>query len=317
MTLPVFACPKHATALTQSSAAWTCSSGCSFPVRNNIVRFVPTSQYADAFGLQWNHYRRTQLDSYMKVPLTERRLKRCTGESLWNQLAGKSVLEIGCGAGRFTEVLLKQGAQVVSVDLSDAVDANQESFPQGPAHVIAQGDVYALPFTPRQFDIVVCLGMIQHTPSPERTFEAAWAQVRPGGWLIADHYTYRLSHYTRTQPLVRQILKRLSPENGLRATTALVDALFPLHKAAGGSYALQALLTRISPLQVYFHSFPELNDEQQREWALLDTHDLLTDWYKHFRTRGQVQRILESLGGTHIWCEKGGNGVEARAQKPV
>jgi SAM-dependent methyltransferase len=46
------------------------------------------------------------------------------GDELFSSLAGKHVLEAGCGAGRFTEVLLKAGAYVTSIDLSSAVEAN-------------------------------------------------------------------------------------------------------------------------------------------------------------------------------------------------
>ena len=46
------------------------------------------------------------------------------------------------------------------------------------------------------------------------------------------------------------------------------------------------------------------------------THDSLTDWYKHFRTKGQIERTLESLGAVAIWCGYGGNGVEARCGRP-
>lgn len=80
---------------------------------------------------------------------------------------------------------------------------------------------------------------------------------------------------------------------------------------------MSMLLNRISPVISYYTAFPELNDAQQEEWALLDTHDSLTDWHKHFRSRGQIHKLLAQLGAADIWCEYGGNGVEARAQKPI
>jgi 2-polyprenyl-3-methyl-5-hydroxy-6-metoxy-1,4-benzoquinol methylase len=98
------------------------------------------------------------------------------------------VLEAGCGAGRFTEVLLKRGASVTSIDLTDAVAANQENFPQSEHHRIAQADILRLPFSPKQFDAVFCLRVIQHTPSPEAAIAALYDQVRPGGLLVIDHY---------------------------------------------------------------------------------------------------------------------------------
>ena len=54
------------------------------------------------------------------------------------------------------------------------------NFPQGPNHLIAQADLLRMPFRPGQFDMVVCLGVAQHTPSPERAMASLAAQVRPG-----------------------------------------------------------------------------------------------------------------------------------------
>ena len=65
---------------------------------------------------------------YTGIPISRTRLRRCLGEAVWKRLAGLDVLECDCGAGRFTEVLLDDGARVTSVDLSEAVDANAENF---------------------------------------------------------------------------------------------------------------------------------------------------------------------------------------------
>jgi len=223
------------------------------------------------------------------------------------------VLECGCGAGRFTEVLLSQGARVTSVDLSDAVDANQETFPQDEQHRVAQADLLRLPFEPRQFDVVFCLGVVQHTPSPEQTIATLYEQVRPGGFLVFDHYRHRLRWWLSTGPLWRAVLRRLPPERGLRITERLVTLLFPLHRRAGPA---GILLRRVSPVQTYYHAFPELSHESQYEWALLDTHDALTDWYKHFRTPRQIESLLEELGLERIRVTEAGNGVEARGRRP-
>ena len=77
------------------------------------------------------------------------------------------------------------------------------------------------------------------------------------------------------------------------------------------------LLSRLSPVQYYYHAYPGLSDEQLREWALLDTHDSLTEWYKHFRSRGQIQRSLERLGLQEISCAYAGHCVEARGKRPL
>jgi SAM-dependent methyltransferase len=314
---PALICTADGQTLQAKPDALICANGHSYAVVNGIPRFVGGSTYADHFGAQWNRYRETQLDSYTGRPITADRIRRCLGEELWNSLPGKTVLECGCGAGRFTEVLLGREANVYSIDLSSAVEANAANFPIGVAHRIAQADILRLPFAPRQFDLVFCLGVIQHTPNPERTIEALYNQVKTGGALVIDHYRHDIGWCTRPAPLVRQVLKRLPEAAAMGVTDRLVKFFLPLYKAVLPSRAGRLLVHHISPITCYYTSIPELDDRLQYEWALLDTHDTLTDWYKHRRTRRQIQRTLESLGLENVWCEYGGNGVEARGRRAV
>ena len=134
-------------------------------------------------------------------------------------LKGKTILEAGCGAGRFTEVLLNNNADVVSVDMSDAVEANQENFPQNDHHIVVQADICKLPFMVQQFDLVICLGVIQHTKYPNETLEALYHQVKPGGWLIVDHYALSFSYFTQIAKILsRFILKRINPKRAFLIT---------------------------------------------------------------------------------------------------
>ena len=316
---PAVVCPLDGGLLDTDASHLACAGGHLWDVIAGIPRMIPSAgNYADAFGLQWQTYRKTQLDSYTRTTLSRDRARRCVGAETWRILQERpvNVLEVGCGAGRFTEVLLATQALVTSVDYSSAVDANQQSFPQTERHRIFQADVRQLPFMPGQFDLVFCLGVIQHTPDPEQTIRKLYEQVRPGGSLVIDHYTWSLSEVTKSATLVRMVLSRTRPESGLRWSRRIVNAFLPLHKAARHSRIAQALLSRVSPVLSYYQTLP-LSDELQREWALLDTHDSLTDRYKRFRTKGQILRTLTELGAERIWCEYGGNGVEARCRRPV
>src|SRR6266545_5872497 len=113
------------------------------PIRNGIRRYVDTVDYADSFGEQWQRYRRVQLDSETRKSLSRDRLFRGTG---WTpeELAGELVLEAGCGAGRFTEVLLGAGARVVAVDATTAVDACRETCGDHPRLALVQADLFDL-----------------------------------------------------------------------------------------------------------------------------------------------------------------------------
>jgi len=303
--------------LLPEASCLTCPSGHAFPVINGIPRFVAESNYADSFGLQWNHFRRTQLDSYTKLPISRDRLRRCVGETVWKELPGKLVLECGCGAGRFTEVLLEHGCSVMSIDLSNAVDANAQNCPPGECHRLAQADICQLPFEPRQFELVLCLGVVQHTPDPERTMRALYDQVKPGGWIVIDHYTGRLAWYTKMSSLFRVFMKRMPPDRALALSERLVERFLPLHKSVRRIPIVRSIAYHLSPVTSYYTVFPDFADSLHREWALLDTHDSLTDWFKASRTRAQIKQTFEALGVDAIWCEYGGNGVEARGQRPL
>ena len=285
------------------------------PIVGGIPRFVSSDDYAAAFGLQWNLHASTQLDSRTGAHLTEQRLVRCCGQPLL-RLAGLRVLEAGCGAGRFTELLVRAGAFVHSVDLSAAaVDTNRRNIGAPDNYAVAQADIRALPFPAGAFDLVLCLGVLQHTPSPEQSLGALWRMVAPGGLLVVDHYTWTLSRVTKLAPLYRMLLKRLAPARSRRITDVLVDVFFPLHWALRRARLLQTLLSRVSPCLAYCHIYPELTRAQHEDWCRLDTYDELTDRYKRLRTPGRIRRTLAALGATQIQVARRGTVVEASCRK--
>jgi hypothetical protein len=117
--------------------------------------------------------------------------------------------------------------------------------------------------------------------------------------------------------LLRPMLKQLPPGKGVAATKALTRFFFPAHRAARNSTLLQMIVSRFSPLLTYYHAFPQLSDRLLYEWAELDTHDSPTEHYKHARSRRAIAAMIESLKAQHAWVNKGGNGIEARCQKPA
>jgi 2-polyprenyl-3-methyl-5-hydroxy-6-metoxy-1,4-benzoquinol methylase len=310
--------PLTTSKLEKKENFYISNSGEKYKILNKIPRFVIKENYTSAFGIQWNYYRKTQLDSYTGLPISEVRLKRCLGESIFSNLKGKNILEAGCGAGRFTEVLLSRDSNVMSVDMSDAVDANQLNFPQDQNHTIAQADINRLPFMPNQFDLVICLGVIQHTEDPGETLQSLYEQVKPGGWLIIDHYAFSWSHETQiAKKIARFILRRMKIENAFLISRYLTKFFLPLHRVGRSSILWQALMRRLTPVVSYYNDFPELTDELQMEWALLDTHDNLTDHYKHFTTKERFTNSMKRLGLSDIECWKGGIGIEGRGRKPI
>jgi SAM-dependent methyltransferase len=149
----------------------------SWPITNSIPRFVSRENYAENFGLQWNRFKRTQLDKFSGLTISRDRFFKVTQ---WpDHLESELILDAGCGAGRFTEAALSTGVEVIAFDLSDAVDANLENNRQERLHVI-QADIFHLPFR-RVFDRVFCLGVLQHTPDPQQAFLSLPPLLKTGG----------------------------------------------------------------------------------------------------------------------------------------
>ncbi len=320
---PQFVCSTHALSFhadrceLRAASALTCEGGCRVPVVNGIPRFVDSANYAAGFGLQWNAFRKTQLDSHTGTTISKDRVTRRLGGSL-EILQQKTVLEVGCGAGRFTEILLAAGARVFACDLSNAVEANYDNCHGWPHYFVCQADARKIPVAPNSFDIVFCFGVLQHTPSPEETIAALAGYVKPGGMLLVDHYSDRYPQ-NFTQRNLRRLLIRLPASIAKPLTLGLARALLPLHrltwKNRRGLWRLRAPLLRYSPLCDYRDIWPQLGDKGLAEWALLDTHDALTDYYKHFRTRDQIEATLESCGLTDLNVRYVDVNVEANARK--
>ncbi len=286
-----------------------------FPIIHGIPRFVVADNYASAFGLQWKSFTSTQLDSHTGLPITQSRLERCLGFPI-EQLKGKNLLEVGCGAGRFTELFVKSGANVHSVDLSIAVEANQKNIGPAENYQIAQASVYELPYPDNAFDIVVCLGVIQHTPDSEKTIEALWRKVKPGGMLVIDHYKWRWGYYLSLIPVWRYFLRTMKPEKSMEIVKKLTAVFFPMHWAIRKFQFANLVLHRVSPLLEYINWYPQQNYKFHYEWSFLDSYDALTDYYKHHRFPNQIQEALENLPGSEkVKVSLGGNGIEARCSK--
>ena len=318
---PELRCITHGQPLTEieTRSELKCASGCSIPVVRGIPRFVDSSNYASGFGLQWNQFRQTQLDSYTHTTISKDRLTHALGGNL-EILRGRTVLEVGCGAGRFTEVMLAAGARVVAFDLWSAVEAHYANCGRQPNYFVCQADVRALPVAPNSFDFVICLGVIQHTPSPEETIAALARCVKPGGMLVIDHYgpDYPVTFSRRW---LRSLLLRLPPASAKSLALSLSRALLPLHRLGWsqkrGRWRWRRQLQKFSPLVDYYDVYPQLGEKILTEWALLDTHDTLTDYYKHLRSVEQIDRCLIACGLVDTETKYAGNGVEARARMPV
>ncbi len=260
-------------------------------------------RYAGNFGWQWNQFTTTQLDSQTHDTLSEQRLLLSLGLEP-EQLRGKRVLEAGCGAGRFTEVLLKHGAQVCAFDASNAVFANAREN-GSPDAAFMQASIYDLPLAEGQFDIVVCLGVLQHTPDAARVVECLARQVRPGGLLCIDAYPWRFYARLSLRYLVfRPIISRL-PATWVRPISrGLVEGWWPFRRVFRSNTVRRAVdLVYPSAVFYYYNVSTNKSDAHLKEWAHLDTHDFLSPRYDRAETLRSLEKKFRQAGLTNVVTE--------------
>jgi SAM-dependent methyltransferase len=276
-----------------------------YPIRQFIPRFCAQSNYADNFGLQWNKFRTTQLDSHSGQPISANRFWESTA---WRpeDLAGQWVLDIGCGAGRFAEVALQAGANVVALDYSSAVDACYASLAHYPNLHAVQGDVYALPFLQGAFPYVYSLGVLQHTPDVARAFGALPRMLCAGGRLCVDFYGMGFGTLLHAKYALRPVTKHMSQQKLLHVLESTVPTMLSLSRGLGAIPMLGRYLKRLVPVANYAGTYA-LSGEQLREWALLDTFDMLAPEFDKPQTPTRVRRWFAAAGLADIQVFKSGH----------
>jgi len=286
-------------------------SGKKYPIINYIPRFVDKENYANNFGFQWNEHLLTQMDEYSKVNISGDRFFK---ETKWGKaLKGEIILEAGSGAGRFTKHATSTGAQVVSFDFSNAVDANYKLNGAIDNLLIVQANIFEMPFANGFFDKAFCFGVLQHTPDPKRAFMSILEHVKPGGKVAADVYLKSYKSYLHVKPYVRPFTKGMAPEKLYKWTKKYVDLWWPLAKRLRKSKLGQKLISRfIADRSDYL---PNVSDSMLKEWAYLDTFDWFSPAFDQPKTRREFESWYREAGLNNIEVHYGFNGVEGRGVK--
>lgn len=280
-----------------------------FLFKNKIIRFSSYENYAESFGFQWNIFRKTQLDSFVNKSISRDRLYEATG---WNtNLKGQNILEAGSGAGRFTEILVKTEANIFTFDYSNAVEANYLNNGDSNNLKIFQGDINKIPFPNETFDHILCLGVLQHTPNPEKSFNSLVSKLKKGGYLYIDIYSNSFIHKIQWKYILRPVTKRIPKKTLFYIVKNLVPFLILptiLLKRLLGSFG-----ARLSPIK----EFSELNlgKIHNKNWAILDTFDMYSPEHDHPKRKKDVEKWFLKQGFTEFNVFYGKNGIVARGKK--
>ena len=120
----------------------------------------------------------------------------------WLNIApGEAVVDIACGTGVWLAAARERSGQVAGIDLSEvAIEKCRKNFPEGTFHV---GNAEQLPFADQMFDVVTCLGALEHFLDKEAALQEMVRVAKPNARFLilipnADFYLTRLGLYGGT-----------------------------------------------------------------------------------------------------------------------
>jgi SAM-dependent methyltransferase len=269
------------------------------PRVDGILRFVDSDSYAQSFGKEWNWFERTQLDRPGENRTESREMFALKTGFMPEDLAGKTVLDVGCGMGRFADVAASWGANVVGVDLSIAVEAANRNLGELPNTALLQADVFDLPLRPESFDFIYSIGVLHHTPDTHGAFSNLPRLLKPGGRIVIWVYTNERRILYSSSDLLRRATTRMSEEQLLKLCK-VAGPLGALYRTRFGKYLMPIL-------PVSQHPDPE--------WRVLDTFDWYAPKYQWKHDWPEVEGWFRGAGLIDI--ERHGVAVSVSGERPA
>ena len=267
------------------------------------------------FGYQWAEFSQTQIrDEASRSDSIHRLLKNCGVSPDW--FKDKVVLEVGCGAGRFTGILLEWGARCIGIDPTAAIYVNKKNYPHKRAFHI-QGDICEGPPCLNRADFVLCYGVIQHLKNRKTGVQNMLKALAPGGRFSMDTYEWRwrLDPYNLPKYFWRPITKRIPSAFLLKLIRSYLAVWYPVDTGIKKIPKIGKALSALTLLPCYSYPDTGLTPQEQHEWAILDTFDALGAEYDKPFTKQGWRKFWESMPVLDLDIFRGGNGLIANGRK--
>jgi len=279
-----------------------------FPFKNGAFRIVEDGNYTENFGYQWNKFVGTQVDKASKLQMSKTRF---FAETNWDKedLSGLNILEVGSGAGRFSQIILDHTkANLFSVDYSNAVEANYKNNGPNERLHLFQASIYEMPFAKAQFDKVLCLGVLQHTPDFEKSVKALIDMAKPGAEVAVDFYSIN-GWWTKLNAkyMYRPFTKKMSYEKLYKTIDRNIDWLI---KASSffSKIGLGKIVNRFIPICDINGTLPVfIPYKQLRELCVLDTFDMFSPEYDNPQRISTVVNWFKKYGMEDMYGEERSN----------
>jgi len=190
----------------------------------------------------------------------------------------KDVLECGCGGGHHTPHMAEVARSVTAVDLNCADLARQRCAGLGNVAFV-DADLATMDLG-RQYDVVICIGVIHHTDDPDATFRNLYRHCKPGGRVIIWTYSAEGNALVRygVEPVRKLVLRHLSRKALVAVASVVTALLYPI------VYSLYLLPLKVLPYWEYFANFRRMGFERN----MLNVFDKLNAPQTRFTTRAKA-----------------------------
>jgi 2-polyprenyl-3-methyl-5-hydroxy-6-metoxy-1,4-benzoquinol methylase len=278
-------CPSCRVELTHARSYLCPLCGSEYPFRGGVLRMLGQVNEQEqktraAFDFEHRQFERAQ---YLRI---HRRLIEnwlLDVQLPTDYFSGRTVLDMGCGSGRWTYALAMLGARVIAVDFTDAaVDITREVTKELSNVEVIQANLFRLPFKPEQFDFVVSWGVLHHTANTHAAFCAIAPLVRQNGTMHIMVYERRSPLKVAGTEVLRMVLRRLSPERRYRFCRHLVVKNRVLFQILRGFVACV-------PVQ-------HLTEKLDAEAAQFGLYDWYSPQYNHLHNIAEVRQWFEEAG---------------------
>ncbi len=268
---------------------------------NNVYKKPENEdKYSSNFSKQWRDFSKTQVDEFNGTNISKNLLKGVIFNEFEN-IKNKNVLEIGCGSGRFTEHLSKYAKLLVLNDMSQAIYYNH--YVTRPNVIAIKSDFTNLKNLNVKFDIVICRGVLQHTPNPYTSIINLYELCSPSGIIYFDVYKKPKLKIINPKYIWRYFLKFFITYDILhKFLTKNINKFLFIRRKLNKLFKinLNYIWDYFFPIYDYKDKLP-LNDNQLKEWAILDTLDgLITK----FDTPLSYKEVHNFLNKKNIKIEK-------------
>jgi len=313
-----------------------------FPVIRYVPRLIKGYNYSDSWGELWKETGHLLRDSYTGMTFYHDTLfGKYSEENIqkkglspfgfdWpRSLKSEKILEIGPGTGVCTEHLVKTGAELVCIDMSDAIDTFPENLLTQPNINVIQADINNNIIQENYFDRIWLFQVLQHTPYPGETLKVLKKFIKKGGELAFTSYggeIFKSWYYG--------ITKRINDKFSWKYISLLSPILVPLkYRLMKLNISLifkaaKLLLAPFDPRNIYYQTLEGKMDQWPSgiiwnkthdykllmQYVIINTFDRITPKYTNSATHATIEKWSKEAGYSKIkiW---GKGGVRARVYK--